>query len=146
MRNTVSFFGFVALLALLGAGCAGQERKLGRGVANSTEFIRLGEMNRSMEQEALFGGPDVGITTGLVKGIHHTLARTGVGIYEVVTCPFPPYGPVFTNYLTPKPGYPDSFKPRKWDAPVFSTDHALGFSGGDWAPWFPGSQFRVFDN
>ena len=86
------------------------------------------------------------MATGMIKGIHRTLARTGVGIYEVVTSPFPPYGPVWTSYLTPMPGYPDAFTPRKWDQPVFDTDHALGFSGGDVAPWFPGSRFRVFDN
>jgi hypothetical protein len=30
--------------------------------------------------------------------------------------------------------------------PVLDTDHSMGFSGGEVAPWFPGSRFRVFDN
>jgi hypothetical protein len=29
---------------------------------------------------------------------------------------------------------------------VFDTDTYMGFSGGDVAPFIPGSRFRVFDN
>jgi len=29
--------------------------------------------------------------------------------------------------------------------PTFGPDAALGFSGGDIAPIFPGSRFRIFD-
>jgi putative exosortase-associated protein (TIGR04073 family) len=104
MRNTVVYLGALALLVLVGAGCANTEEKLGRGIGNVTEPFRLGEMQRSIEQEGLFYGTDVGMTTGFVKGLDKTLARTGVGLYEVVTCPFPPYGPVWTSYLTPAPG------------------------------------------
>ena len=131
---------------MLGAGCTNVEHKAGRGVANATEIIRLGEFQRSVEQEGIFGGTDVGVMTGAITGIDRSLARTGVGIYEVVTAPFPPYHPVFTNYLAPRPAYPDAYRPRKWSEPVFDTDHALGFSGGDIAPWMPGSRCRVFDN
>jgi putative exosortase-associated protein (TIGR04073 family) len=146
MRNTVSYLGAAALLVCLGAGCKGPEEKMGRGLSNMAEPIRMGELQRGIEQGGLLYGSDTGITTGFISGLNHTLARTGVGIYEVVTFPFPPYRPVCTSYLTPYPGYPDAYKPGKPDRPVFDTDHALGFSGGDWAPWFPGSRFRVFDN
>ena len=146
MRNTLSLLGSVALLALLGVGCAGPEQKMGRGLANMTEFARAGEFSRSVEQEGLFGGTDVGMATGVVRGVNHTLARTGIGIYEVVTFPLPPYGPVATKYVSPKPLYPDSYRPRKWSDSMFDNDRMVGFSGGDVAPWFPGSHFRVFDN
>ena len=134
------------MVALLGVGCAGPEHKLGRGLANMTEIVRLNELHRSVEQSGLFYGTDVGMTTGVVKGFDRTLARTGLGIYEVLTFPLPPYHPIWTSYLAPKPEYMDGYAPRKWDEPVFYTDYSLGFSGGDIAPWVPGSQFTVFDN
>ena len=56
------------------------------------------------------------------------------------------YGPVCTNYLTPNPVYPDSYKPGLIASPTYATDSALGFSGGDVAPMVPGSRFRIFDN
>ena len=87
-----------------------------------------------------------GIATGAVRGVSKTLGRTGIGIYEVVTAPIPPYGPNWTSYLSPRPQYPDSYRPRKWTGSSMATDHYFGFSGGDVAPWFPGSHFRIFDN
>jgi putative exosortase-associated protein (TIGR04073 family) len=146
MRITLSLLGSLALTAMLGVGCAGPEAKMGRGINNMTEIARGSEFERSVEQYGLFRGPDTGLTTGVVTGVDRTLARTGVGIYEVVTFPFPPYHPIFTNYLSPRPLYPDSYRPRKWADSIFDTDQATGFSGGDVAPWFPGSHFRIFDN
>jgi putative exosortase-associated protein (TIGR04073 family) len=146
MRNTLYLAGLLVSVALFAVGCAGPEAKLGRGIANSQEFIRLGEFQRAQEQSALFGGTDVAITTGMVAGMDKTLARTGIGLYEIVTFPIPPYHPVCTDYLTPKPQYTDAFKPRKWSESTFDTDRMTGFSGGDVAPWFMGSHFRVFDN
>ncbi len=146
MRNTVYLLGSMALLALVGAGCAGPEEKMGRGLSNMGEAVRMGEMERSVEQASLFNGTDTGVATGFIKGLDHTLVRTGVGVYEVVTFPIPPYHPVLTDYMAPKPLYPDGYKPRKWSSAVMDTDHNMGFSGGDVAPWFPGSKFRVFDN
>ena len=46
---------------------------------NSAEVVRMGEMRRSVEQTALFDGPEIGYTTGFVRGFNRTLARTGVG-------------------------------------------------------------------
>ena len=146
MRNTLFLLGSLALTVILGVGCAGPEQKMGRGIGNVTEAARGGEFERSVEQEGIFAGPDVGVATGVVKGVNRTLARTGVGVYEIVTFPLPPYGPVFTDYLSPRPQYPDFNRPRKWSDAVFDNDRMTGFSGGDVAPWFPGSHFRVFDN
>ena len=158
-------------LALAGAavlliGCAGPEKKLGRGILNATEFARLGEIHRSMEQTYLWENTDSAYTTGLIRGLHRSFTRTGIGIYEIVTAPFPPYDPLLTStnlvfpdpnvrnkrypwggmVLTEYPTYPDSYRPGIIADSIFSTDTSLGFSGGDVAPLIPGSRFRVFDN
>jgi putative exosortase-associated protein (TIGR04073 family) len=133
------------MAGVLACGCANVENKFGRGMSNAFEPVRLGEMRRSIEQTALFDGPDAGYSTGFIKGLNRTLARTGIGIYEMVTAPFPPYDPVFTSYLSPGPVYPDSYTPGIKEGSTFATDANLGFSGGDVAPLIPGSKFRIFD-
>src|SRR5664280_760414 len=128
MRNIFPFLAALAIAAALTSGCANTEKKLGRGMSNMTEFARLGEIRRSVEQTALFEQPGGHYATGLVRGLNKTFARTGVGIYEVVTCPFPPYDPVFTDYLSPNPVYPDAYRPDIIDDPLFATDSDMGFS------------------
>ena len=44
MRNATSLLALVALAALLTAGCAGPEQRLGNGINNLTEFAHLGEI------------------------------------------------------------------------------------------------------
>ncbi len=105
----------------------------------------MGELRRSMEQTALFDGPDAAYTTGFIRGLNRTLARTGLGVYEMVTAPIPPYDPLLTTYLAPGTVYPDSYKPSMVEDSSFSTDTNLGFGGGDVAPMVPGSRFRIFD-
>ena len=152
MRNSITLLAAVAVVAFLAGGCASTpggyafEQKFGRGLRNVTELARGGEIRRSMEQSALLDGPDIAYTTGFIRGFNRSLARTGVGIYEMITAPFPPYDPVFTDYLTVNPVYPDSYQPHLLADPTFGPDAALGFSGGDVAPIFPGSRFRIFDN
>ncbi len=142
----------VAGLVLFATGCASTdqgfafEQKFGRGLRNITELARGGEIRRSMEQTALLDGPDMAYTTGFIRGFNRSLVRTGVGIYEMITAPFPPYDPVFTDYMTVDPVYPDSYKPHLLADPTFGPDASLGFAGGDVAPIFPGSRFRIFDN
>lgn len=161
----------LTFLALTGAvalitGCAGPEKKLGRGMLNATEFARLGEIRRSIEQTALWENTDAAWTTGWRRGITRSVARTGIGIYEILTFPFPSYEPLLTStdrvypdpnvrntkypwggmVLSEYPVYPDSYRPRVPDDSIFNTDTALGFSGGDIAPIIPGSRFRIFDN
>jgi putative exosortase-associated protein (TIGR04073 family) len=145
MRKTIPLLAAVAMASVLAAGCANTERKFGRGMSNTFEIIRGGEFRRTMEQTALFDGPDTAYTTGFFRGINRTLARTGVGIYEVVTAPFPPYDPVCTAYLSPLPVYPDAYRPELVEDSMFSTDTNLGYSGGDIMPFIPGSRFSVFD-
>jgi putative exosortase-associated protein (TIGR04073 family) len=145
MPKNLSLLAMVMSAGLLATGCANVENKFGRGLANILEPIRMGEIRRSMEQTALFDTPDATYTTGFIKGLNRTLARTGIGVYEIVTAPFPPYGPVFTDYLSPGPVYPDSYTPNIVEDTSFSTDTNLGFAGGDVNPFIPGSRFRIFD-
>lgn len=144
MRKTLSLLAVVAAASLMATGCANTEAKFGRGMTNVIEPLRMGEWRRSMEQTGLFDSPDVAYGTGFIRGVNRTLARTGVGIYEMVTAPFPPYGPVWTSYLSPNPVYPDNYTPDLLEDSTFATDINLGFSGGDVFPLM-GSRFRVFD-
>jgi putative exosortase-associated protein (TIGR04073 family) len=145
MRNVFPLLAIVALTGVLASGCVNAQKKLGRGFSNSAEFARLGEIQREMEQTALFDTPGHNYTKGFIRGFSKSVARTGVGIYEVVTAPLPPYGPVLTDYLSPYPVYPASYRPGLIEDSMFSTDVNLGFSGGDVAPFIPGSRFRIFD-
>jgi putative exosortase-associated protein (TIGR04073 family) len=144
MRKSFFMLALVAVLAVPATGCKNTSKKLGRGIRNITEFARLGEIRRSMEQSTLTDGWEYGATTGFIQGFNKSIARTGVGIYEIVTAPFPSYDPPFPDYLPDKVAYPDSYKPRPGST-LFEADTALGFMGGDVAPMVPGSKFRVFD-
>jgi putative exosortase-associated protein (TIGR04073 family) len=144
MRKSLLLAALLAVVALA-SGCANVERKMGRGIANTFEIVRGGEFRRTVEQTALFYSPDEAYSLGFVRGVNRSLARTGVGIYEIVTAPFPPYDPVLTNYLAPGPVYPDNYTPGLLEDSLFATDTYFGFSGGDVAPMIPGSRFRIFD-
>ncbi|MGN6384776.1 MAG: exosortase system-associated protein, TIGR04073 family [Verrucomicrobiota bacterium] len=144
MRKFFSLALGIAAIGFLATGCAGPTQKFGRGLNNVTEFARLGEIRRSMEQTAVWEGTDKAYTTGFFRGFNRSLARTAVGAFEVLTFPVPTptYDPIF---LPSEPVYPDSYKPNFIADPSFSMDSQLGFSGGDVAPMIPGSRFRIFD-
>lgn len=144
MRKIIFPLAAVAV-AWFAAGCAGPEQKLGRGLSNTYEIVRWGELRRSVEQSAVEPSPGIGYF-GFIHGFDRSLARTGLGLYETVTFPIPSYRPVCTEYLTPDPVYPYSYKPGIYSDRLFDTDTYTGFSGGDVAPWVPGSRFSVFDN
>lgn len=142
MRKLISSAVATLAIGMFATGCAGPEQKFGRGISNVTEFARMGEIRRSMEQTAIWEGTDKAYTTGFIRGFNRSLARTAVGAYEVITFPFPTYDPIF---LPSEPVYPDSYTPNLIADSTFGPDAALGFSGGDIAPMIPGSRFRVFD-
>jgi hypothetical protein len=118
-----------------------------------------------MEQTSLWEGPDAAYTTGFIRGFNRSVARTAIGLYEVITFPAPPYGPLLapTYDLYPDesvrtktypwggmvldvdPPYPANFMPNLVSDSIFATDTALGFGGGDVLPKAPGSRFRIFD-
>lgn len=142
MRKLCVLTSAATFAALLMSGCAGPEQKLGRGMNNVTEFVRLGEIRRSMEQTAIWDNTEEAYTTGVIRGVNRTLGRTAVGAYEMLTFPLPPYDPLF---FPSEPVWPDSYRPNLLADPAFSPDSSLGFSGGDIAPMIPGSRFRIFD-
>jgi putative exosortase-associated protein (TIGR04073 family) len=115
---------------------------------NMGELGRGGEMRRAIEQTAVLDNPDLAFTTGALHGMHRSLVRTFAGVYEVMTFPFPnhapnDYGPI----IHPEdPVYPESYRPNWLADQILSPDTALGFGGGDIAPFVPGSRFHVFDN
>jgi putative exosortase-associated protein (TIGR04073 family) len=144
MRNII-FSLALGLSALVFTGCTGPEQKLGRGISNTCEIVRWGEMRSSVEQNAVFKTPGYG-DYGVIHGFDRSMQRFGLGLYEVVTFPFPSYKPVLTKSYAPDPVYPESYKPGRIDDPLFDTDTYTGFSGGDVAPFIPGSRFQIFDN
>ncbi|MFH1847476.1 MAG: exosortase system-associated protein, TIGR04073 family [Candidatus Omnitrophota bacterium] len=84
---------FVCLVAIAMVGMATQcyaqdpAKKLGRGVANIlTGWVELPKniYETSVEENMLSG-----LTMGLAKGVGMTIVRTGAGVYEAVTFPFP---------------------------------------------------------
>jgi putative exosortase-associated protein (TIGR04073 family) len=151
MRKII--FPLVAVAAaLFAAGCTGPEQKLGRGLSNTYEVVRWGELRRSVEQNSVLDTPGTGYY-GLIHGFDRSVQRTGLGLLEVVTFPVPTptYKPLFPKFYDAKtipgdPVYPESYKPSLMSDALFDTDTYTGFSGGDVAPWFPGSRFAIFDN
>ena len=150
MRNSIFTLIGCAALTLFAVGCAGPEQKLGRGLINTCELFRIGEMRRSIEQTTVFESPEAGYTTGVIRGANRTLARTGLGLWEILTFPFPnhtpaSYDPIATRYLAANPVYPDSYRPGilAGDS-TLETDSNVGMSGGDVAPMIPGSRFSIF--
>ncbi len=65
----------------------GPVRKLGRGIANISSGFT--EVYASMDQVIESEGSSAFLTYGLVRGVARTLTRFGVGVFEVVTFPFP---------------------------------------------------------
>lgn len=144
MRKLTFLFA-AAVACVVFTGCSGPEHKLARGLNNTMEIVRWGDMRRSVEQNAVFSHPDVDYTYGAIHGFDKSVSRIGVGLYEVLTFPFPSYDPICTNYLSPNPQYPDSYKPGLISDSTFDTDTYTGFSGGDVMPFVPGSRFKIFD-
>ncbi len=93
-RSLLVCFVFVGTL-VVGSTCFADSptNKLGRGIANVlTGWMELPKnvYETSVEENAFSG-----LTVGLAKGVGMTIVRTGAGIYETVTFPFP----IPENYL-----------------------------------------------
>jgi putative exosortase-associated protein (TIGR04073 family) len=146
MRNVIPFLALAGLVTLFTSGCTGPEQKAGRGVNNLYEVVRLGEMRRSIEQQTVFDPQGDGYAAGVIHGFDRSLERTGLGVFEIVTAPLPPYHPILTKYFTPQPAFPASYEPKHLSDSTFDTDTYVGFSGGDVMPFLPGSRFSIFDN
>ncbi len=80
-----------------------------RGLAN-TGLGLVVELPKTVYYDTLEDGPLYGLTVGILEGLSWGIARTLVGVYEVVTFPFPVpdgYRPIY------KPDYP--YQPGKTD-------------------------------
>ena len=87
-KGVIVFLAVVVVLNICTA-CYAQNalKKLGRGVANIiTGWIEIPKnvYDTSQEENILMG-----LTVGLAKGLGMSVIRTGVGIYDTVTFPFP---------------------------------------------------------
>lgn len=81
--------GLMILTSVFPPPCYAQDpfTKLGRGVANTlTGWVEVPKniCSTSTEENVLSG-----ITLGTIKGLGLGLLRTGAGIYDIVTFPFP---------------------------------------------------------
>ena len=169
MRKSYTFLAAAIAVASLAVGCTGPEQKLSRGIRNATEFARLGEFRRTVEQTGIWETPNRARTYGVIHGFNRSVARTAIGVWEVATFPFPtkadgsydailtPTSPIYPditikNYtspwggmvLTEDPIYPESYAPGLPSNSVWDDDTYIGFSTGDAAPMIPGSRFSVF--
>ena len=77
------------VITAMATQCYAQDpaKKLGRGLANIlTGWVELPKniYDTSVEENILSG-----LTMGLAKGVGMTIVRTGAGVYETVTFPFP---------------------------------------------------------
>ena len=80
-----------------------------RGLANTGLGVVV-ELPKTVYYDTLEDGPLYGLTVGVLEGLSWGIARTLVGIYEVLTFPFPTpegYRPILT------PAYP--YQPGKTD-------------------------------
>jgi putative exosortase-associated protein (TIGR04073 family) len=145
MRKTLPLLAALALASTFLSGCASATAKLGRGMSDTFDIVRLGEFRRTNEQSYLWNGPDSVYGTGFVHGLGRTLVRTGLGVYQVVTFPIPPYDQPFSDTYPKGPIFPDNYAPNVVEDSMFVTDSNLGFGGGDVLPMAPGSRFRIFD-
>ena len=125
------------------AGCEGPATKMGRGISNTGELLRWGELRYEMEQGAVWDGRS-GVTKGFLKGFCRSLARTGVGVAEIVSSPFGPYDKGFIYPAYPR--YPDNYTPSPMADSMWDPSTRIGFGPrGDIAPFVPGSRFTVFE-
>ena len=109
----------LALVALVGglATSALAEEKISpaaaekgvRGLANAGLGVVV-ELPKTVYYDTLEDGPLYGLTVGVLEGLSWGIARTLVGIYEVVTFPFPApegYRPILTLAYPYQPGKTD---------------------------------------
>jgi len=115
-KSGVWVFASIILSGCLGTAAFAEElvppaaaEKAVRGLANAGLGLGV-ELPKTIYYDTLEDGPLYGLTVGVLEGLSWGIARTLVGIYEVVTFPFPApegYRPIFT------PAYP--YQPGKTD-------------------------------
>ena len=91
-----------AAFAEEGAEPAAVSQKAVRGLTNAGLGL-VAEVPKTIYYDTLEDGPLYGLTVGILEGLSWGVARTLVGVYEVVTFPFPipeEYRPIY------QPHYP----------------------------------------
>jgi putative exosortase-associated protein (TIGR04073 family) len=84
-------------------------QKAVRGLANTGLGVVV-ELPKTVYYDTLEDGPLYGLTVGVLDGLSWGIARTLVGLYEVVTFPFPipeGYRPIYTPSYPYEPGRTD---------------------------------------
>ena len=89
LKGIIILVAVMFILNLWSINCYSQNpvRKLGRGVANIiTGWVEIPKnVYDTTQDENIF----MGLTIGLAKGLGMSVIRTGAGIYDAVTFPFP---------------------------------------------------------
>ena len=87
-KMLVVFVAVVAILSIATSSFAQDPaKKLGRGIANIlTGWV---EIPKNIYNTSIEANPLVGLTVGTAKGIGMSIVRTGAGVYELITFPFP---------------------------------------------------------
>jgi putative exosortase-associated protein (TIGR04073 family) len=89
MKKIISTLVVTVMIFALPFTASAQTRldKLGRGISNT--LTGLLALPYTMKKESDEKGVLAGITTGMVKGVVNVVIREFVGVYEIVTFPFP---------------------------------------------------------
>ena len=118
-RGALSLAGVLVLQVTAYAGSAewtaSPVRKLARGIANTATGVI--ELPLVIGNVTLEKGPIAGATYGLLVGVGSAVTRTGVGIIELITFPFP----------LPKSGYAPLLEPEFLfePRPLYDTDDSF---------------------
>ncbi|MFO1457923.1 MAG: exosortase system-associated protein, TIGR04073 family [Verrucomicrobiota bacterium] len=136
-----------AVLAIVGVtplltGCNSMEKKLGRGLTNLAEPLRMGELVRSAEQNSLSMDIDGSPGYGVIHGFTRTIERTAVGAFEVVTFPIPTQPIIYPV----NPVFPDSQERSQIGYFGIGSDQFIGLQDSSVAPFIPGSEFNPLQN
>ncbi|OIO37500.1 MAG: hypothetical protein AUJ75_04130 [Candidatus Omnitrophica bacterium CG1_02_49_10] len=92
MKSLIKGFAMMLVVVLiLGVATASYAqdpvKKLGRGIVNvATGWI---ELPKNIYETSVEFNPFAGVTLGTAKGVGMTIVRTGAGLFDVVTFPFP---------------------------------------------------------
>lgn len=89
LRGIVVILAVMFALNVFSTNCYSQNalQKLGRGIANIvTGWIEIPKNIYETSQDENIA---LGLTVGLAKGLGMSIIRTGAGIYDTVTFPFP---------------------------------------------------------
>jgi len=115
-RSGVLVFALFVLLGCLATAAVAEElvppaaaEKAVRGLANTGLGVVV-ELPKTVYYDTLEDGPLYGLTVGVLEGLSWGIARTLVGIYEVLTFPFPipeGYRPIYTPSYPYQPGRTD---------------------------------------